>query len=48
MIAAAWTDGKIDAAEETQILNKLQGQQLDSEEREFLLGKIHAPNLLNN
>jgi uncharacterized membrane protein YebE (DUF533 family) len=43
MIAAAWADGEIDATEETQILNKLQGQQLDSEEKAFLLGEIHAP-----
>lgn len=43
MIAAAWADGEIDAEEESKILQKLQGQQLDSEEKIFLLNELHAP-----
>lgn len=43
MIAAAWADGEIDPAEETRILNRLQEQQLDSEEKQFLLNELHAP-----
>ncbi len=43
MIAAAWADGAIDAEEESQILKKLQGQQLEAEEKSFLLEELHNP-----
>ena len=43
MIAAAWADGAIDAEEESKILQKLQGQALDREEKAFLLQELHNP-----
>ena len=43
MIAAAWADGDLDQEEETQILQQLQGQELDSEEKAFLLRELHTP-----
>ncbi len=43
MIAAAWADGDLDQQEEAQILQQLQGQELDSEEKAFLLRELHTP-----
>lgn len=43
MIAAAWADGKMDGDEEKQILGRLQGQGLDSEEKKYLLTELHNP-----
>jgi uncharacterized membrane protein YebE (DUF533 family) len=43
MIGAAWADGAMDAEEEKQILNRLQGQGLDSEEKQYLLTELHNP-----
>lgn len=43
MIAAAWADGNLDPEEESRILRRFQEQQLDREEKEFLLKALHEP-----
>ena len=43
MIAAAHADGHLDEAEEKAILDRLQGADLDSEEKMFLIQELHQP-----
>ncbi len=43
MVAAAHADGELDHEEENRILEKLQEQGLDKEEKQFLLMQLHAP-----
>lgn len=43
MIAAAHADGEMDQEEETRILEELQGQGLDKEEKQFILMQLHSP-----
>lgn len=43
MVAAAHADGRLDEAEEQQILEKLQEEGLSSEEKQFLFGQLHNP-----
>ena len=43
MIAAAHADGHLDAVEEKAILDQLQGAELDSEEKMFLVQELHQP-----
>ena len=43
MIAAAHADGHLDADEEKAILDRLQGAELDSEEKMFLIQELHQP-----
>ncbi len=43
MIAAAHADGHLDAAEEKAILDRLQGAEMDSEEKMFVVQELHQP-----
>lgn len=43
MIAAAHADGALDREEEGRILEKLQEQGLDKEEKQYILMQLHAP-----
>lgn len=43
MVAAAHADGELDHEEENRILEQLQEQGLDKEEKQFLLMQLHAP-----
>lgn len=43
MIAAAHADGRLDAEEEGKILEKLQKQGMNREEKQVLLRELHAP-----
>jgi len=43
MVAAAHADGELDQQEEIRILEKLQEQGLDKEEKQYILMELHAP-----
>jgi len=43
MVAAAHADGELDHEEEIRILEKLQEQGLDKEEKQYVLMQLHAP-----
>jgi uncharacterized membrane protein YebE (DUF533 family) len=43
MVAAAHSDGTMDAAEERAVLDKMRGAELTQEEKLFLLNELHQP-----
>lgn len=43
MVAAAHADGRLDSEEEGRILEKLQEQGLDKEEKQYILMQLHTP-----
>lgn len=46
MIAAAHADGTLDESEEKEILDRLRGAELDSDEKMFLISELHRPKSL--
>ncbi|BHH85736.1 DUF533 domain-containing protein [Desulforhopalus sp. 52FAK] len=47
MVAAAHADGELDTEEEGRILEKLQEQGLDKEEKQYIIMQLHAPKTID-